>query len=155
MSIQELGSIGEFIGALLLFVSLVYVGMQIRQNNKSQQAQIRQGFADLVIDWNRYMIDRPGLMELVERGAKTGFDDMNELEAAKLRLHLQGAMWGFSALHRHYRDGIVDSETWAEVDDLISLYCTSKAVRDHWQNSRNRLGTEYREYFEKKLSEVA
>jgi hypothetical protein len=155
MTVQELGSIGEFGGALLLFVSLIYVGLQIRQNTKSQQAQIRQNFADLVISWNRYMIDHPELMDLVEKGGISGFEGLSQSEATKLSLHLQGAMWGFSALHRHYQEGIVDEETWSEVDDLISVYCRSEAVREAWGNSRERMGSAYRDYFDEKLKDTA
>ena len=32
MTIFELGAVGEFVGAILLFLSLIYVGVQIKQN---------------------------------------------------------------------------------------------------------------------------
>ena len=151
MTIQELGSLGELVGALLLFVSLVYVGLQIRQNTKSQQAQIRQSFSDLVISWSRYLLDHPELIELIRRGEHDGFESMDDLESQKLGMHFQAAMWGFSALHRHYRDGMVDDETWSEVDDLVAHYARSKAVQEYWNQSNARFGKSYRAYFDAKL----
>ena len=47
MSIIELGALGEFIGAVLLFGSLVFVGLQIRQNTKSIRASTyREAISD-------------------------------------------------------------------------------------------------------------
>ena len=39
MTIFELGALGEFIGAILLFVSLIYVGLQIKQNRADKLTQ--------------------------------------------------------------------------------------------------------------------
>ena len=39
MTILEMGALGEFIGAILLLLSLVYVGIQIKQNTAASRAQ--------------------------------------------------------------------------------------------------------------------
>ena len=39
MSILELGALGEFIGAIAVVISLVFVGLQVRQNTKMVKAQ--------------------------------------------------------------------------------------------------------------------
>jgi hypothetical protein len=38
MSIQDLGSVGEFVGAIAVVVSLLYLAVQIRQNTRSMHA---------------------------------------------------------------------------------------------------------------------
>ena len=35
MTLDQLGNIGEFSSAILLFISLIYVGFQIRQNTNA------------------------------------------------------------------------------------------------------------------------
>ena len=37
MSLSDLGNIGEFVGSIGVFLSLIYVGIQIRQNTKESQ----------------------------------------------------------------------------------------------------------------------
>ena len=41
MTITELGSLGEFIGALAVLVTLIYLVLQIRQNTQSIRSQSR------------------------------------------------------------------------------------------------------------------
>jgi hypothetical protein len=51
MSIQDLGAIGELIAACATVVTLLYLAVQIRQNNRSLQeatsASINQGYASI------------------------------------------------------------------------------------------------------------
>ena len=47
MTIFELGALGEFVGAMLLFASIVFVGFQIKQNTNATKAQIRQARTDV------------------------------------------------------------------------------------------------------------
>ena len=46
LTIQEWGAIGELAGAILLFVSLSYVGFQIQQTRKSMRAAAAQARSD-------------------------------------------------------------------------------------------------------------
>ncbi len=48
MDIMELGAIGELIGGAAVIASLLYVGMQIRQNTSAVRASSAQGFGDSI-----------------------------------------------------------------------------------------------------------
>jgi len=63
MTVFELGAVGEFVGAILLFVSLIYVGVQVRQNTKTSRTESRRSSVDqrsIVIDIQR-LADGSGL----------------------------------------------------------------------------------------------
>ena len=49
MTLQELGSVGEFVGSFLLLVSIVYLALQVRQNSKTLS---NTAFLDAVRDSN-------------------------------------------------------------------------------------------------------
>ena len=42
MSLEDLGNIGEFVGAIAVVVSLIYLGLQIRQNTAALRTASRQ-----------------------------------------------------------------------------------------------------------------
>ena len=46
MTIAELGAIGEFVGAFGVIASLVYVGLQVRQNTRAVRSETRLGLAN-------------------------------------------------------------------------------------------------------------
>ena len=57
MTLQDLGSIGEFVAAIATLATLVYLALQIRQNTREAQAASRnsvsQSFIDLLIHISR------------------------------------------------------------------------------------------------------
>ena len=52
MDIMELGAIGELVGGLAVIASLVYVGVQVRQNTFAVRASAAQAFADSINGMN-------------------------------------------------------------------------------------------------------
>jgi len=48
MNIMELGAIGELVGGVAVIASLIYVGIQVRQNTSAIRADSAQGFADSI-----------------------------------------------------------------------------------------------------------
>jgi len=59
MSIMELGAIGEFVGAFGVIASLIYVGLQVRQNTRAMRSETRLGLANSMyhnhygVGWNK------------------------------------------------------------------------------------------------------
>jgi hypothetical protein len=152
MTLQDLGSIGEFVGAILLFVSLVYVGVQVRQNTLSQRALIRQNWTDIVIRWNQYIIQNSELSKLVREGMVSGFEEIDEKGAYDLTQYYQAAIWTVSAFHRHYRNGLLDDETWYEVDALIGeSWSRDKALKEYWEANKSAWAPSFRSYMEVRL----
>ena len=48
MDIMELGAVGELVGGVAVVASLIYVGLQVRQNTSALRANAAQGFADSI-----------------------------------------------------------------------------------------------------------
>lgn len=78
MNWEAIGAIGEMIGALAVFASLLFVGLQIRQSDRTQRAASLQS----VLDGHRdrtfaplYMT--PDISDLWSRGM-TSFDELDE-----------------------------------------------------------------------------
>ena len=152
MTLQDLGAIGEFVGAGLLVVSLVYVGVQVRQNTLSQRAQIRQNWTDIVIGWNQYLIQNPELAKFVREGAVNGLSSVGEKGAFDLSQYYQAAIWTVSAFHRHYRNGLLDDETWYEVDVLVGeSWSRDKALKEYWFANQSAWAPSFRSYMSEKL----
>jgi len=84
MDIQDLGAIGEFIGSILVLITLVYVVIQLRQNQHAMMAQTHQMRAD---------------------GLKTSWQNLalsNEMSAVFLKLAEVG--WRSSSSESETRD---------------------------------------------------
>lgn len=52
ISLTDLGNLGEFVGAIAVIASLIYVGIQLRQNTAAIKITTAQAFTDT---WNGYI----------------------------------------------------------------------------------------------------
>ena len=113
MTLQDLGNLGEFIGAIAVVISLVYLAGQIRQNTRalhgSSYAQSAEQLwlfnlaiaqdADLGRIWAEYTAGKPLTPE-----------DLVRLEAS-----LACMFFGMENLFRQYERGLLDPDTWENV----------------------------------------
>ena len=68
MTLSELGNIGEFVGAVAVVVSLVYLAMQIRQNTQTVRAS---AYHNITAQWANHLqsiADNAELSSLYFRG---------------------------------------------------------------------------------------
>lgn len=84
MTIDQLGSIGEFSTAILLFVSLIYVGLQIKQNTNATRAQIYQSRTDSLERMAFFIAGSQEIAEIMVK-VETGQADLAELTPVELR----------------------------------------------------------------------
>lgn len=130
MTIGELGALGEFAGAILLFASLVYVAIQIRQNSRNIQSQSINSQADQLQKFaalqaipevaaaltKMYRSDRP----------KLDFEDAALIEAYYLS--------GLSIAQAQYRHNVLGlSSDWDQYERLVASFFATDHVRDWWK----------------------
>ncbi len=109
MSIQDLGSIGELLAAIATIATLLYLAVQIRQNNRNLQestsASINQGFANI----NSRLSSDEQFAEIFIRG-REDLEALNTVELERFRAFVQDIL-----NMAVYADGLRSSQ---RIDDL-------------------------------------
>ena len=114
ISIQDLGSLGEFLGGIAVVVSLVYLALQIRQNTqhvvqntRSIRREGARAFFEDANVWRSYLIQSPEIAELYRRGLRQP-EELEPGEWLRFRMLMQGLFehWRFAFFTRH------DAEPW-------------------------------------------
>jgi len=105
MNWEAVGAIAESVGAIAIFVSLVYVAMQIRQNtqqfSRSVEANELAAFERNIESGNRIrelLLRNPDLLELLLKGYKS-YKNLNAAERVRFGLLLRNV---FSAMQGAY-----------------------------------------------------
>lgn len=100
MTLMELGALGEFVGAIAVVVTLVYLAVQIRQSNQAMRegrrlalAQTYQMRADALQDMLVRAAESEHIAPVIARLADLGYpedvgslDQLSPLERARFRL---------------------------------------------------------------------
>ena len=110
---QLLGNLGEFAGAILLFVSLIYVGIQIRQNTRATSAQVYQSRAHGAQDYFLYQSADSDLADITSRIEQGGLDEIDALTDNERRRFTSLQLAGLARLDNQYyqlTQGFLESE---------------------------------------------
>jgi hypothetical protein len=147
LSIQDLGAIGELIGAVAVVVTLIYLASQIRQNTLAVKASTMQSLATATSEvWRNACMDYTRTEKFFEIAHKT---DKSEAER---QFHLGWIMQTIRAQENMFfnlKIGTVDDEFVQLESRLIALFGSEKSVyRQAWDRGEinNFLADDFLEY---------
>ena len=130
---QLLGSLGDFVGAILIAVTVIYLAVQVRQNTRALQTQSRQaalsaGHAELLA-----IVEHPEI-----HLAQISADPLTAEEHIKLSHWLLVVMRSREFAWLQYRNGAIDELQWA-----LEVLVIQNVLRNHcnraWWDSLGRL----------------
>jgi hypothetical protein len=129
MSIDELGSIGEFIGAIAVVVSILYLAYQIRQNTRMMQGSTVQAITETIQAENRWSSDLgPIWMKIVEG------QELTNLDKFQLGEWLIAAMSARQNEYYQYKRGLLDHEMWKASEGIIRLIMANSFANQWWKS---------------------
>jgi hypothetical protein len=144
-----LGNFGEFAGAILLFGSLVYVGIQIKQNTSATRAQIYQARTDSAQQMFLFVAgsdEVTEIMETVEYGNTELLDQLSPVQRRRYLNFMLANQLRMDNSFYQYQNGFLDEEYY---DHGIS-----NVIRTHAHIWRDLNLTAPRPSFEKEVERL-
>jgi hypothetical protein len=128
MSLTELGALGEFVGAIAVVVTLVYLAIQIRQNTQAMAesrrlalAQTYQMRADALQDMLVHAAESehigPVISKLVEAGYPedvASLDVLDPIERGRFRQWQVAQQTHWDNMFYQYQQGFIDEEYYRD-----------------------------------------
>lgn len=135
---NALGGAGEFLGAIGVIISLLYLALQVQQNTKSVRSSTYQALIDSAQDFALLLGSDPEVASTFIRGLK-GDDDLSPRQEAQFT-------WLFHVITRqvengHFQvmNGAMDRELWKGWTGTIRGIVGSPGGRRIWPTVRPRL----------------
>jgi hypothetical protein len=113
MSLEDLGSIGEFVAAIAVVLSLIYLALQIRQNTESVRASTFHESASRAGDLIRAIAERKELTHIVRMGLGGPGQLEDDDDRLRFMMLLFAVFRGYDDLFFQYRAGTLSPESWA------------------------------------------
>ena len=148
MNLDDLGSIGEFVGALGVIASLVYLALQIRQNTKSTRSATYQAATRDILE----AADQVTLDAELNCIYFEGLRDFYSLSRDKKR---RFASYMISLLRRYenmlYQTnaGMLDSEWWAGIGKNLEHVISQPGTQSWWQGARSLFRPDFQEFIDR------
>ena len=131
MTIQEMGALGEMIGGFAVVISLIYVGLQVRQNSNSVRASSQIALRQLGTEITSQLA-APDMARIYVQGLK----DLSPLPAEdRVRFHsLMISLFGiYEAYYFQVYFGIIPQELQPTRDHAQALFHLQQpGVKEWW-----------------------
>ena len=141
MSIQDLGSIGEFVSSIAVVASLIYLALQIRLDSKQTALQTKaihatafQNLIDHHSSIQTNIINNPELRNAVMMAR----EKPDEIDAESLLLYRMFVTQQLRSFHNAYHlleSGLIDQDQWKTLESNIKRVVTGRHFEEHWNNS--------------------
>lgn len=131
---QVLGNFGEFIGAIAVVITLVYLALQVRENTRAVMGATQQALND------NHQYELHWACEIAELSLKSneGAPAMTPVEAYRMATWLLSAMLTRENAFDQYRRGLIDEEKWQAHVHIIENILSSPWRRQWWDSDYSR-----------------
>ncbi len=149
MTLTDLASLTQIVGGIGVFASLIFVGIQIRENSKAVRSATAQAVHDNYAGW--YMAVGGDAVALAT--STKGFADLTSLSAAEkaqfVCIYMAFLSHCQNAFHQ-WKQGHLSDDLWACWDTLM-MNLNTPGGAEFWAERSYVFGQEFRDYFEKLL----
>jgi len=146
---QLLGNVGEFVGGILIVVTLIYLAMQIRQN--SDLIKVNGAAINLQVS-NSMVTTITCSRENAEYWLKgdSAFESLDEVDRVRLIFHESIGIisWNYAF---ELRQSNLLSDAWHRIQWQIQTVSHRQSVREAWQWCKGGFGQPFQDFINKNL----
>ena len=152
MSLQDLGNVGELLGAVAVLISFIYLARQIRQNSRAARAATEQSISRAWTSALSVPAQSSENAVVFYRGLRSP-EDLSEGELMHFSLMLQLLFNQYEQAYLSYLEGSFSQRRWDRIDRAIGLYTTRPGFEYWWQRVGHLLTAEFREYLQRRTAD--
>lgn len=141
MNWETIDAISSALGTLAVAISLIYVGIQIRQNTKVARSAARQAITELFIDSNKDLVGDSSLAGAFIRDLKG--QELDEVERLRIFSRAYLALRNWENIHYQYRNGMLTKDEWQGFRLNLGAVFEWQTVRTVWEKEKQFFSEEF------------
>jgi hypothetical protein len=148
MTLSDLGNISEFVGAIGVIASLIYVGLEVRRNTKALRAQAQETVVAGYLESINMISEHADVMAKCFRSSYEEFLTYPEGEKTIFFGVIFGFFKHFEQVHAQYRRGLIDEQEWSSWSEHIRMQFHQPGPQWWWAMRRTAFVESFREFLE-------
>lgn len=160
MNLEDLGNIGDFVGGIAVVATLVYVAIQLVQNNrllKANTAAVRASgttaITELLVNVNKTLIEDAPFSEIFLRGLNDP-KSLSVAENLRFETFLQNAFVSHENAMKLARSGATESEDWEPWSRHLEIWLGFPVVSSWWARQDSPFSAEFKAHISELQSRV-
>ena len=147
MTLNDLGSLGEFISGLAVVVTLVYLAIQIRHNTRAVRSSMHQEMVESTLRIAESVSDNADIARIVLK-AEEGYDDLTEEELLRFEAYAERVFSNFESVFYSYRNSMLEEDLWESWESSYLADISRVSMRRFWHEERPLHLRDYMDFIE-------
>jgi len=135
MSLDQLASISSIIASLAVVISLIFIGLQLRQNSHLTRMAAAQTSAQLLAQNFGRVTENADFAAILVRDQTT--EPWSPAERLRASNFLSASFRHYEVLHLHRRYGIFEEELWIGSEERLKETLTNPVLREWWNDCKS------------------
>ena len=152
-TLQDLGSLGEFVGALGVVISLIYLAQQMRQNTTSVRAASFNSMTENSIRLLEHAFRDGDFAEFLHR-AERNPSTLSPNELVRWDAYMTAVYRHFGNLVYQYRVGVLDQQMWLSYKDTLKQHLRTPSWRAWFKENKEVFSSSLVELVERTVREL-
>ena len=149
MNWDAIGAIGEIVGAVAVFASLIYLAIQIRAQNKESRLGAIFEFTDLYNQINDTITSNSEMADIWKKAiSERGLGNLDDAERIRFSSLLQKITRTWENSYYQYNEGRLNERLWQSFNIQISEVAACPAYRSWWQQRSHWYSEEFQRFVE-------
>lgn len=148
MTLEQLGFVFQIVGTVSVVASLIFVGMQVRQNTKATRIQVQENMTSGYIAVVEMLSDHA---EVFTRGivaTPESFASFSEADKLIFFSMLFAAFKLFENVHSQQERGFIDRESWMAWSENMLMHFNQPGVQMWWNLRKGSFRPSFRSFLE-------
>ncbi len=151
-TLETIATIANILASGAVVLTLVFIGMQLRQNAQLTRMAAAQTSAQLLSTNLGRVIEHADLAELVTR--EKGPESWNKAEWLRVSNFLSASFRHFEVLHTHRRFGVFEDELWRGAEARLRDSLSTPGIVEWWNNSKDFYAKSFVAYVDQLVKEI-
>jgi hypothetical protein len=151
MSIQDWAAIAEMVGAIAIIVSLIYVGVQLRQNTQATRVHTSQVFVQTFGGIMSHQIQEPEFRDIYWRGL-AGLSNLHGSELAAFGAWMGITIRAWESFYFQWQAGAFEDQIWSGWNCQFRDLFGYPGVQEVWRIRRHHLSEEFCKFVEESIA---
>jgi len=154
ITLEEAYYVAELVGALAVIASLVYLAVQLRQNNKMIRLSTLHDISSLYITCMLSVNHDQESTNLWIKGLSR-YEELSPGEKARFLAFMGASMRTLAEQHYQWEQGALDSSTWEGMKALVDDFTQYPGFKVYWALRRHQFSASFRDHVEAAIGSAA
>jgi hypothetical protein len=150
MNLQVMAQVADLVGAIAIFVSLVYLAIQMRQNTRSLRAENYAHALDRVAEMQARLSTNPELVRIFNAGLADPLA-LRRSERVQFTWSLYEMFGSFEFMYLQSREGALPDDVWKRWADTMSWWLQWPGVQQWWRSQPTPFSASFAAFAESRI----